>query len=195
MTLRVCSHGHRLFMCSRVESFRALKAVRLLRLMKLAKILRASQILSRLQSRLDIDYASLTLASYLAYFLFGAHWLACILHLVASWQRTFYPNEEFITWIDVLELETGSRLDSTVGQYIASLYWATVTMTNMVRFTWLSTEGACCGTANHCTTRLFGAVSVGSTRCSFLCLLGFRVPLQNSRVLQLLAAVQETHLN
>lgn len=126
-----------MLICSRVNSFRALKALRLLRLMKLAKIMRASQLLSRLKSRMDIDYAKLTLASYLASFLLGAHWLACFLHLLASGQRTFYPDAEFQTWIDVLELETGTSLDSPVGQYIASLYWATVTMTNMVRFSWL----------------------------------------------------------
>lgn len=105
--------------------------MRLLRLVKLAKILRASQVLQRLQSRLDIDYAQLTLASYLAGFLFFAHWLACLLHMLSSWQRAFYTDAEFFTWDDVLELESGSIIDTPVERYIASFYWATVTMTNM----------------------------------------------------------------
>ncbi len=67
----------------------AMRVVRILRLGKLVRLLRASRILKRAQTRIALDYATISLWTLSFSILVLTHWVACLLGLIPG---TFWPR-------------------------------------------------------------------------------------------------------
>ena len=77
-----------------IARFKAFRVIRVCRLIKLIRLLRASRMLKRWETRVSINYASLTLGRCVVLYLIAAHWAACLLLL----PTTFFETP-MLTWI------------------------------------------------------------------------------------------------
>lgn len=119
-----------------VSRLKILRILRLLRLFKLIKILRSAAILRRWQSRVGIKYSIMSLAKYMTFIVFVAHWMGCFWHVV-----TRLEDESAHTWVketfNVAKNVSGVVDYATVDDipvshvYCASLYHATMTLTTI----------------------------------------------------------------
>ena len=126
-------------------SLKALKLLRLLRLFKLLRILRSGRILKRLEDSINVDYNVLTLCKFVAGTLMIAHWLACLWQLLArvvgnkdDWVVNYFSNfidgDLFASCHAASETNAELRACLNISPwatYIASLYWALVTMSTI----------------------------------------------------------------
>ncbi|RHY35393.1 hypothetical protein DYB32_000160 [Aphanomyces invadans] len=101
---------------------------RLLRMFRLTKILKVV----RYESYISIKYGYLRLMKFSLAIVLMIHWLACAAFLAALFSRE--QDDTVNTWLDQLyrnSLITGIPESSTVDEYIASIYWATMTITTI----------------------------------------------------------------
>ena len=113
---------------ARLKNLKALRIIRLLRLFKLLRIVRASRIFRRIESGVEIDYASLDLTKFLVMVIMSVHWMACAFSLVQyvedsphSWMHFYYgPNV----------LNPRESISPT-DLYALSLYWSIMTSTTI----------------------------------------------------------------
>ena len=126
-------------------SLKALKLLRLLRLFKLLRILRSGRILKRLEDSINIDYNVLTLCKFVVSTLMIAHWLACLWQLLArvvdekdDWVINYFSNfidgDLFSTCHAATTYNNELRACLNISPwatYIASIYWALVTMSTI----------------------------------------------------------------
>lgn len=124
---------------------KALKLLRLLRLFKLLRILRSGRILKRLEDSISVDYNVLTLCKFIIGTLTIAHWLACMWQLLArvvgkkdDWVINYFSNfidgDLFATCHAATDFNNELRACLNISPwatYIASLYWALVTMSTI----------------------------------------------------------------
>ena len=59
---------------------RILRVIRLARLAKLLKVLKASAVFKRWESRIGMQYSTMTLIKWFVFILMLCHWLACAWH-------------------------------------------------------------------------------------------------------------------
>lgn len=106
-----------------------LKQVRLLRLLKLARIAKSGKIFQRIQERIDISNNLMTLYKFVLGTLMIAHWLGCFWHLVSRIEADYMEG----TWVENYfgDFEDIHGPPDEADRYIASLYWAIVTLTTI----------------------------------------------------------------
>ena len=135
---------------SGVSKLKVLRVVRVLRLIKLMRLLRGSRILSRWESKVSINYAAMSLARVVLLLMLSIHWAACAWALGSSFTR---PSPQS-TWLEAKQLcaseatctadgeelfeydpaqgsDTGWICASPPTIYVASIYWATMTITSI----------------------------------------------------------------
>ena len=110
--------------------------LRVLRLIKLARLLRASRILKRWEARMSINYSLLSLCSAVFTVVLTAHWVGCAWALQAHLQTDLMN-----TWLSGTycnpQLDNGTVVPeefvcvSAFDQYMAAVYWATMTITSI----------------------------------------------------------------
>ncbi|CAD8141621.1 unnamed protein product [Paramecium octaurelia] len=103
-----------------LKFFRFIKVVRLLRVLKLKKIF------SKLEDYVDLSNSMISLYKVIKLtfiMLFVAHWLACIWHFIADQENISGDN----SWLTA----QGIQDKEWYVKYIASVYWATATMTTV----------------------------------------------------------------
>ncbi|CAD8050290.1 unnamed protein product [Paramecium primaurelia] len=103
-----------------LKFFRFIKVVRLLRVLKLKKIF------SKLEDYVDLSNSMISLYKVIKLtfiMLFVAHWLACIWHFIAD-QENISGDYNWLT-------AQGIQDNDWYVKYIASVYWATATMTTV----------------------------------------------------------------
>ncbi|OQS07282.1 voltage-gated ion channel superfamily [Thraustotheca clavata] len=104
--------------------FLILRVLRILRIMKLMRVFRANRIISRWQARLDFPIALSKLITFTFGILVLAHWLGCIWGVVPQFEHYVDGMGNPLDWTVVYNINgTGSTT-----QYIASLYWAVMTI-------------------------------------------------------------------
>jgi len=105
----------------------ATKSLKLLRLVRLVRLLRMMSILGDSKLWVGMKYSVREVLKFSVFFLVAAHWLACLLYLIAAMQE-FSSN----TWTTSIPgLEDGLEHESTGAQYITSLYFAIITMSTI----------------------------------------------------------------
>ena len=117
-----------------VEKLRAFRVLRALRLSKLLRLVKASRILRRWESRVAINYGTLTLAKSLLGLMLISHWLACVWVLQAR-----LVDDPMMTWLGSVEYCTaneggGGPAYTCVANfriYTGALYWAVMTITSV----------------------------------------------------------------
>jgi potassium voltage-gated channel Eag-related subfamily H protein 7 len=107
-----------------LSSLKAIRLVRLLRLLKLVRIFKASRIFGRIQSRLGLSYAELSLYKFGILLLILAHWLA-----VAWYMSATLLSDEWLNWSTNYGLY-GDESDH-FNHYTTSIYWALMTLTTI----------------------------------------------------------------
>jgi len=131
--------------------------VRVARLIKLVRLVKSSRIIKRLESRVAINYGLLNLAKCLIGLLLAGHWYACIWGLICTFESpkdtwytyfgycTFTPRDGGLIADQVaagnsslqpqLDEQLNDELDyecyGPAARYIASLYWAIMTITSI----------------------------------------------------------------
>eukprot|EP00959_Pyramimonas_sp_CCMP1952_P078592 1642670-Pyramimonas_sp.AAC.1 len=111
-----------------LDQIKIFRVIRLLRLAKLLRILRTGRLLKRIEQS-GVSYNVLTLCKFVVGVVTIAHWLACGWHLVVRIEE----NEE-LNWVDryfsnFQDVEINPPTNAEI--YIASFYWALVTMTTI----------------------------------------------------------------
>ncbi|OQR95351.1 Voltage-gated Ion Channel (VIC) Superfamily [Thraustotheca clavata] len=99
------------------------KSLKLFRLFRLLRLFRMLRILHRLQHALLIRSTISSLFRYCLTVVFIAHWFACYFFWVSYGDSTT-SDPPIDTWLKIKGLLYGSQWD----QYVASLYWATMTL-------------------------------------------------------------------
>lgn len=69
-----------------LAKLKSVRIVRLLRLMKLLRVLRGVRIFARLEARIEINYALLSLQQFLVGLVMVAHWMACTFMMLHDMQ-------------------------------------------------------------------------------------------------------------
>ena len=106
------------------SNLKTIRLVRLLRLLKLIRILKASRIFGRIQSRLGLSYAELSLYKFAIFLVVLAHWLA-VLWFMGS---TLF-SDEWLNWATNYGMY-GNEADHW-AHYTTSIYWAFMTLTTI----------------------------------------------------------------
>jgi hypothetical protein len=128
---------------SDLRSLRMARVMRVLRLIKLARLLRASRLFQRWETKVAINYSSLSLVKSIVYVLLLSHWFACLWGLqvvlaettAGSWMQQF----GYCTAESNVHNETGlvgAPGDECVPSepwalYSVSAYWAVMTITSI----------------------------------------------------------------
>jgi hypothetical protein len=106
------------------QNLKTIRLIRLLRLLKLIRILKASRIFGRIQSRLGLSYAELSLYKFAIFLIVLAHWLA-VLWFMGS---TLF-SDEWLNWATNYGMY-GEEEDHWT-HYTVSIYWAFMTLTTI----------------------------------------------------------------
>jgi hypothetical protein len=69
-----------------LAKLKSVRIIRLLRLMKLLRVLRGMRIFSRLEARIEINYAMLSLQQFIVGLIMLAHWMACTFMMLHDMQ-------------------------------------------------------------------------------------------------------------
>ena len=75
------SNGHK-------KLVKLLKGLRLVRLLKLLRLVKASRMFQRLESKIAVPYAYLSLSKFLVLLLISGHWFACLWVMIAELENT-----------------------------------------------------------------------------------------------------------
>ena len=105
---------------------RILRVIRLARLAKLLKVLKASAVFKRWESRIGMQYSTMTLIKWFVFILMLCHWLACAWHTVISIEESTLYGEEF-NWRANYKIGVTTPWE----RYLTSLYWSTMTCTTI----------------------------------------------------------------
>jgi len=136
---------------------KVLRVVRVARLIKLVRLVRSSRIIKRWESRMAINYGHLALGKTLVILLLSGHWYACIWGLMCTFQSPkdhWYTNFGYCTFSPkdggliadqvaagnsslqgLLDDQLNDALEyecmGPSARYVASLYWAIMTITSI----------------------------------------------------------------
>ncbi|OQS05004.1 Voltage-gated Ion Channel (VIC) Superfamily [Thraustotheca clavata] len=102
------------------------KALRLFRLFRLLRLFRMLRILNRIQHALLIRSTISSLFRYVLTVIFISHWFACFFFWL-SYQDSTTSIPPINTWLKSKDLVSASIWD----QYVASLYWAIMTLSTV----------------------------------------------------------------
>jgi len=105
---------------------RILKFFRFIKVMKLLRVLKLKKLFGKLEDYVDLSSAMVSLYEVLKLtfiMLFFAHWLACIWHLIASYEEA----AGIASWLTAQKIVD----ESWEIRYFASVYWSTATMTTV----------------------------------------------------------------
>jgi len=105
-------------------SLKTIRLVRLLRLLKLIRILKASRIFGRIQSRLGLSYAELSLYKFAVFLIVLAHWLA-----VMWFMGSTLLSDEWLNWATNYGMY--GDVEDHWSHYTTSIYWAFMTLTTI----------------------------------------------------------------
>ena len=117
------------------EALAKLKIVRLFRLMRLIKLIRlirASRMFKRWETRMAIDYSTLSLVRCMVMVCVGAHWFACTWSIIAGFADS--PLDTWMGYFDycwAAENERGYQCVDPWDMYAAALYFAMMTITSI----------------------------------------------------------------
>lgn len=100
------------------------RMLKLARLVKLAKVFRASKIVKRWEQEVTLKYGYQRLLKFVVILLLLAHWLGCGLYLM----HDLADDEESMTWVVARGLDRGASIGEL---YLASIYWAIMTLTTI----------------------------------------------------------------
>lgn len=106
-------------------NLKAVRLVRLLRLLKLIRVLKASRIFGRLQSRIGLSYAEMSLCKFGVILITMAHWIACVWHMSAT-----LLNDEWLNWATNYGMFAPEG-EQSFSKYTSSIYWALMTLTTI----------------------------------------------------------------
>jgi len=139
-------------------NLKVFRMIRMARLIKLVRLVRSSRILKRFETRMAINYGTLSLIKIGVGLLITSHWTACIWGLQTQWESPratwyvyfgyckFVPPPDFAFYADqhvagnltatalyneVLDNVVHYQCDEAMRRYIASLYWAMMTITSI----------------------------------------------------------------
>jgi CRP-like cAMP-binding protein len=139
-------------------NLKVFRMIRMARLIKLVRLVRSSRILKRFETRMAINYGTLSLIKIGVGLLISSHWTACIWGLQTQWESprdtwyvlkgycVFVPPPDFAFYADqhvagnltatalyneVLGNVVHYQCDEAMRRYIASLYWAMMTITSI----------------------------------------------------------------
>ncbi|CAD8187027.1 unnamed protein product [Paramecium octaurelia] len=109
-----------------MKLLRILKFFRLIKIIRLLRLLKLKQLFAKLEDYIDISGSVITIYQLLKLtfiMLFVAHWLACIWHFIAEQEN----SSSGYSWLQATELTE----QYWYIKYVASVYWATATMTTV----------------------------------------------------------------
>ena len=119
-----------------LAKLKSVRIIRLLRLMKLLRVLRGMRIFARLEARIEINYAMLSLQQFIVGLIMTAHWMACTFMMMhdMQWEEKgcdLVSDSEsmYCTWLaryGHLGYNAASNLpDAPTGtKYAVCIYWA-----------------------------------------------------------------------
>jgi len=115
-----------------LAKLKSVRIVRLLRLMKLLRVLRGMRIFARLESRIEINYAMLSLQQFVVGLFVLSHWLACtfmMLHDIQWDQKGCSEDSLYCTWLMAYESNSYNTrvglINAPTGvKYVICVYWA-----------------------------------------------------------------------
>jgi len=111
---------------SSLEKLKLLRIIRLVRITKLLKLLQTGHVIKFLEQT-GVSFNVLTLIKFVIGVLFIAHWLACGWHAVVRFENHIDNN-----WVNTYFSNFPGQENPTHWQiYLASYYWALVTMTTI----------------------------------------------------------------
>jgi len=103
------------------KNLNLLRITRLFRLVKLVRLFRVSRVVHRIQDHYAINNASIVLVRAFCMTIAASHWGACIWYITSGSEGNNYSG-----WVG-----TDASLDNTVDLYIASWYFAVMTMSTI----------------------------------------------------------------
>jgi len=130
------------------SSFKVFRIIRVARLIKLVRLVRSSRIMARLESRMAINYGHLALFKCGVGLIISGHWFACIWGLITTFESpevTWYTNNGYCVFheptnyssmsLALQKKEADYELNylcvGPTDKYVASLYWAIMTITSI----------------------------------------------------------------
>jgi len=100
-----------------------------MRLVKIVRLLRMSRVFEVYEDTVAINFALLSLTKFMGGTLLVSHWFACL------WYITYYVEEASNSWVVQTTVDSFSTLESdgvtTVDKYVASWYFAVMTMSTI----------------------------------------------------------------
>lgn len=112
-----------------LTSAKLLRGLKVLRLFKLARLRRLSKMFSSLENAVNTNQSMLSLLKLVLLMLIVAHFVACIWFAIGS-----QGGDD--SWIHTFGFDDSERQDYVLLQYVASVYWAIVTMVRLSISLW-----------------------------------------------------------
>ena len=109
-----------------IGQLKILRVVRLARLAKLLKVMKSSAIFKKWESRIGMQFSTMTMIKWAVIIGFLCHWLACAWTTVISIEEVLDRGQE-VSW----RATYGIGVATPWERYLTSLYWAVMTCTTI----------------------------------------------------------------
>ncbi|KAG9399344.1 hypothetical protein AC1031_011685 [Aphanomyces cochlioides] len=115
-----------------VKQLRFTRVLRLLRLMKIIKVLRRATSIRLWESKMVVNYATVSLVKFCLIVLMTSHWMACIFRMVVDIEDYIDSHGVKMNWMTEHNMGGAPIAVSGMGiQYMSALYWSSMTLTTI----------------------------------------------------------------
>ncbi|KDO33896.1 hypothetical protein SPRG_01776 [Saprolegnia parasitica CBS 223.65] len=117
---------------SAVQQLRLMRVLRLLRLMKIIRVIQGSDMFTRWEAKMSMNYATLALTKFAFIALMISHWIACIFRFVVDIEYYVDSSGNVYNWLTMHSMGSTPLSEMPPStQYISALYWSVMTLTTI----------------------------------------------------------------
>ncbi|OQR95095.1 voltage-gated ion channel superfamily [Achlya hypogyna] len=115
-----------------VQKLRLMRVLRLLRLMKIIRVIQGTDMFTRWEAKMSMNYATLALAKFGFIVLMISHWIACIFRFVVDIENSVDETGAAYNWLTTHRMGDVplAQMPASI-QYLAALYWSVMTLTTI----------------------------------------------------------------
>ncbi|OQS07043.1 voltage-gated ion channel superfamily [Thraustotheca clavata] len=117
---------------SAVRQLSLMRILRLLRLMKILRVIQGTDMFTRWEAKMSMNYATLALAKFGFIVLMISHWIACLFRFIVDIEYNVDENGAVYNWMTEHSMGLVPLAQmSPSTQYLAALYWSVMTLTTI----------------------------------------------------------------
>ncbi|EQC39651.1 hypothetical protein, variant 1 [Saprolegnia diclina VS20] len=117
---------------SAVQQLRLMRVLRLLRLMKIIRVIQGTDMFTRWEAKMSMNYATLALTKFAFIALMISHWIACIFRFIVDIEYYVDSSGKVYNWLTMHSMGSTPLSEMPPStQYISALYWSVMTLTTI----------------------------------------------------------------